>query len=174
MSSFLGCAELGGVQLHSCGHGVLLPGILGSVGVLVWAAPSGPCSAHFLIGWHSVVLRRRRRNILAKGSFVLGGWWGWVVLGIPEVRDPQIWGAGIAPFGEMHGMSSWVIRKLPLLVESSRCCRQVVYRISWSAPGKRKTDTYQQLLSWLPGRRPHSSASHAVWCGHRLGLTNGI
>ena len=41
MSSVLGWAELGGVELHGCSHGVLLPRILGSVGVLIWAAPSG-------------------------------------------------------------------------------------------------------------------------------------
>lgn len=143
MSSFLGCVALGGDQLHSCGHGVLLPGIRGSVGVLVWAAPSGPWSAHFLIAWHSVVLRGRRRNVLSEGSFVLGGRRGWVVLGIPEIRSPQIRGAGVAPFGRMHRVSPWVIWKLPLLVEPSRHCRQVVYRIGWSSPGKRRTDTYQ-------------------------------
>ena len=143
MSSFLCCAELGGVQLHGCSHGVLLPGIRGSVGVLVWAATSGPWSAHFLIAWHSVVLSGRRRNVLSEGSFVLGGRRRWVVLGIPEICGPQIRGAGIAPFGRMHRVSPWVIWKLPLLVEPSRHCCQIVYRIGWSSPAKRRTDAGQ-------------------------------
>lgn len=147
MSSFLGWAELSGIQLHGCRHGVLLPRILGSVWILIWAAPSGPWSAYFLVGWYSVVLRRGRRNVLSEGSFVLGGWWGWVILGIPEICEPQIWGAGIAPFGRMHRMSPWVKWKLPFLVEPSRCCCQIVYRICWSSPGKRRTDIHQYLLS---------------------------
>lgn len=133
--SGLGWAGRGDIQLHSCSHGVLLPGILGSVGVLVRAAPSGPWSTHFLIGWHSGVLRRGRRDILSEGSFMLGGWWRRVVLRIPEVCKPQIWGTWVAPFGRMHGMSPWVIRELPFFVEPSRCGRQIVYRISWSSPG---------------------------------------
>lgn len=148
--SLSGWAELGGIQLHGCSHGVLLPGILGLVGVLVWAAPSGPRSTHFLIGWHSVVVRRGRRNILSEGSFMLGGWWRRVILRIPEVGEPQIRGARVAPLGRMHGMSPWVIWKLPFLVEHSRCCRQTVQRIGRSSPGKRGTDTRQQLLRWLP------------------------
>lgn len=150
MSSVLGWAELGGVQLHGCSHGVLLPGILRSVGVLIWAAPSGPWSAHFWVGWYSVVLRRGRRDILSERSFVLGGWWGWVVLGIPEICDSQIWGARIASFGWMHRMSPWVIGKLPFLVEPQRCRCQVVYRVCWSSPVKRRQDTYQWPLAGCP------------------------
>ena len=147
--ALLGWAELGGIQLHGCSHGVLLPGILGAVGVLVWAAPSGPWSTHFLVG-HSVVLRRGRWNILSEGSFRLGGWRRRVILRIPEVCNPQIRGTEVAPFGRVHGMSPRVIWKLPFLVEPSRCCRQIVYRIGWSSPEKRRTDTDQQLLSRPP------------------------
>lgn len=50
-------ADLCDVWLYCCGHGVLLPGILVTVGVPVRAAPSGPRSAHLLIGWSSLVLR---------------------------------------------------------------------------------------------------------------------
>lgn len=129
--------------LHGCSHGVLLPGVLGPVGVLVWAAPSGPWPAHFLIGWHSVVLRGRGRDILSEGSFVLGGGWGWVVLGIPEICDPQVRGAGVAPFGRMHGMRPWVVGELPLLVEPSGCRCQIVCGVGGSSPGKRKADIGQ-------------------------------
>lgn len=134
-------AALSWVQLYGCSHGVLLPGILGAVWVLVWAAPMGPWSAHFWIGWHPVVLRRGRRHVLPEGSFVLGGWRRRVIPRIPEICDPQIWRPGIAPFGRMHRVSPWVIRKLPFLVEPSRCCCQIVNRIGWSSPGKRRTDT---------------------------------
>lgn len=50
-------ADLCDVQLYGCSHGILLPGILVTIGVLVRAAPSGPCSAHLLVDRYSVVLR---------------------------------------------------------------------------------------------------------------------
>lgn len=137
MSSFLSWPELGGIQLHGCSHGVLLPGSRGLVGVLVWAAPKGPWPAHFLIGWRSAVLRWGRRDVLPEGPFVLGGWQGWVALRVPEVCDPQIREAGVAPLGRVLRTSPWVIGQLPVPVEPSRCRCQTVSRISWCSPGKK-------------------------------------
>lgn len=78
------------VQLYGCRHGVLLPGILVTIGVPLRAAPPGPCSAHLLIGCNSLVLRWGRWNILSEGSFVLLGWWARIVLRISEIGHPQI------------------------------------------------------------------------------------
>lgn len=119
----LGCAGKSSVWLHSCSHGVLLPGILLPVLVLVWTGPA--VSDNLIISWCTVGLRRRRRHVLPEGSFMLV--WdglGWVVLGVPQFCHSCVWRMDVVPLRWMDNRlsSSLVVGKISLFVDHSRPC----------------------------------------------------
>lgn len=84
------------VRLYSCSYGVLLPGILLPVLVLVWTGSTVP--DNFTISWCSVGRRRGRRHVLSEGSFMLVcDGLGWVVLGVPQFCHSGVWCADVVP-----------------------------------------------------------------------------
>lgn len=117
-----GCAGKSSARLYSCSHGVLLPGILLPVLVLVWTGPT--VSDNFTVSWCSVGLRRGRRHVLPEGSFMLVcDGLGWVILGVPQFCHSCVWCTDVVPLGRVDNrLSSVVIGKISLFVRYSWPC----------------------------------------------------
>lgn len=117
-----GCAGKSSAWLYSCCHGVLLPGILLPVLVLVWTGPT--VSDNFVISWCTVGLRRGRWHVLPERTFVLVcNGLGWVVLGVPQFCHSSVWCADVVPLRRVDsGLSSLVVGKISLFVYYSWSC----------------------------------------------------
>lgn len=117
-----GCAGKSSVWLYCCSHGVLLPGILLPVLVLVWTGPT--VSDNFIISWCSVGLRRGRWHILPEGSFMLVcDRLGWVVMGVPQFCHSRVRCTDVVPLRWVDNrLSSLVVGKISLFVYYSWPC----------------------------------------------------
>lgn len=117
-----GCAGTSSKWLYSCSHGVLLPGILLSVLVLVWTGPT--VSGDFIVSWCSVGLRRGRWHVLPEGSFMLVcDGLGWVVLGVPQFCHSCVRRTDVVPLRRVDNrLSSLVVGKISLFVHYLRSC----------------------------------------------------
>lgn len=114
-----GLCQKPSARLYRCSHGVLLPGILWSVLVVVWAGPT--VSDNLAVSWCSVGLRRGRRHVLPEGSFVLV--WdglGWVIRRVPQFCRSCVRHTDVVPLGWVDNrLSSVVVGKISLFVRYS-------------------------------------------------------